>query len=214
MRPALFARALFVGWVALALGTQPSAAGQKPRAPKLQKLSRLWQQPPTTPRKPRAPWTQEVEGKAEEPDVAESMALLKAQHAIDEYLRNQMPRVRHLPDEDYIRDQLVRAKHVEPPSPSTEGKYLVKLDLVLTDEDYEALLARDRQDIEDAREVRIQTRTVDLGRILVALVALLATVAGYVRLEDATKGYYTAWLRLAAVGFLAAVGAGLFLISR
>jgi hypothetical protein len=49
-----------------------------------------------------------------------------------------------------------------------------------------------------------------LGKILVGLVALLAVVTGYIRLDDWTKGYYTGWLRLAAWGILAVVGTGLF----
>ena len=50
-------------------------------------------------------------------------------------------------------------------------------------------------------------------RVLAALVALLAAVACYLRLEDATKGYYTTLLRLAAVGFVALVGAGIWLLT-
>jgi hypothetical protein len=38
-------------------------------------------------------------------------------------------------------------------------------------------------------------------------------VVGYFRLEEATKGYYTAWLRLAAVGLVAAAVAGLLLAA-
>jgi len=43
---------------------------------------------------------------------------------------------------------------------------------------------------------------------------LLLAVAGYLRLEDATKGYYTRLLRLAAVAFVALVGAGLWMMAR
>ena len=32
-------------------------------------------------------------------------------------------------------------------------------------------------------------------------------------LEEMTKGYYTAWLRLAAVGFVTVVGAGIWWVS-
>ena len=34
-------------------------------------------------------------------------------------------------------------------------------------------------------------------------------VGGYLRLEEATKGYYTRWLRLTAVGVVLAIVCGL-----
>lgn len=38
--------------------------------------------------------------------------------------------------------------------------------------------------------------------VVLGVVCLLGVVGGYLRLEEATKGYYTRWLRLAAVGVL------------
>jgi hypothetical protein len=69
------------------------------------------------------------------------------------------------------------------------------------------------KDREYRREVTVQERMVFLARILGGLVALLGVVAGYIRLDDLTKGYYTGWLRLAAGGILAVVGVGLWLLS-
>jgi hypothetical protein len=57
----------------------------------------------------------------------------------------------------------------------------------------------------------VKHRQLWLGKILLGFVALLTAITGYIRLEDATKGYYTAWLRLGMVGVLCAVGAGLWL---
>ncbi|HKI34964.1 MAG TPA: hypothetical protein VKA46_24120 [Gemmataceae bacterium] len=50
-------------------------------------------------------------------------------------------------------------------------------------------------------------------RILAGLVALLTAVTFYLRLEDATKGYYTTLLRAAAVAFVTLVGAALWLLT-
>jgi hypothetical protein len=50
------------------------------------------------------------------------------------------------------------------------------------------------------------------ARVLAGLVALLVVAGGYLRLEEATRGYYTTLLRAAAVAFLALVGAGLWLL--
>jgi hypothetical protein len=63
------------------------------------------------------------------------------------------------------------------------------------------------------REDRATHRQGVLVRVLAGLVAVLAAVALYFRLEDATKGYYTTLLRLAAVAFIALVGAGIWLFS-
>jgi hypothetical protein len=63
------------------------------------------------------------------------------------------------------------------------------------------------------REARAGARQGVLVRVVGALVAVLAIVALYLRLEDATKGYYTTLLRLAVVAFLALVGAGIWLLT-
>ena len=47
---------------------------------------------------------------------------------------------------------------------------------------------------------------------LAALVALLAVGAGYFRLEELTRGYYTGVLRLLLLGSAGAIGAGLWLV--
>jgi hypothetical protein len=63
------------------------------------------------------------------------------------------------------------------------------------------------------RQVRSKERMSLLVRVLIGLVAALAALAGYMRLDEATKGYYTRWLRLAALGFVAVVGTGLWWLS-
>ncbi|HEV3449125.1 MAG TPA: hypothetical protein VG099_31100, partial [Gemmataceae bacterium] len=62
-------------------------------------------------------------------------------------------------------------------------------------------------------ELRGQERMMLLGKFLAGLVAFLVAVAGYFRLEEATKGYYTTWLRLGVLSFIAAVGVGIWLVS-
>ena len=51
------------------------------------------------------------------------------------------------------------------------------------------------------------------ARVLAGLVALCLVVVGYLRLEDLTRGYYTALLRLGAGVALLLTVAGLFLLS-
>ncbi len=62
-----------------------------------------------------------------------------------------------------------------------------------------------------AREERMEPRHLLLARILAGMVAMILVLGGYLRLEEATRGYYTLLLRAAAVLVLVAVGAGLYL---
>ena len=60
---------------------------------------------------------------------------------------------------------------------------------------------------------QIQSQRIALvARILAMLVALCLVVVGYLRLEDLTRGYYTALLRLAAGAAVLLTVAGLFLL--
>ena len=61
---------------------------------------------------------------------------------------------------------------------------------------------------------RVVYRRLDVAvRVLAGLVALCLVVVGYLRLEDLTRGYYTALLRLAAGVALLLTVAGLFLLA-
>jgi hypothetical protein len=60
--------------------------------------------------------------------------------------------------------------------------------------------------VEEQKRVKLmRSRMVFLVKFLAGIVALLATVCGYLRLDEWSKGYYTKWLRLAAVGCVGAV---------
>jgi hypothetical protein len=72
---------------------------------------------------------------------------------------------------------------------------------------------QERQHQAKLRQDRAAARQGVLVRVLAGLVALLAVIAAYLRLEDATKGYYTTLLRLAAVTFVVLVGAGIWLLT-
>ena len=53
-------------------------------------------------------------------------------------------------------------------------------------------------------QLRGRERMIWLGKILAGLVVLLAAAAGYFRLDEWTKGYYTTWLRVGTAGFIGA----------
>jgi hypothetical protein len=65
---------------------------------------------------------------------------------------------------------------------------------------------------EQARGIRVKSRMGTTVIALAGLVALLLIGGGYLRLEEATKGYYTALLRLGALGTLVCVGGALAII--
>jgi hypothetical protein len=59
---------------------------------------------------------------------------------------------------------------------------------------------------------RAEQRMLWLAKVVGCLIAFLAGIAGYVRLDEWTKGYYSGWLRLAVAGFIGAAGAGLWMV--
>ena len=82
---------------------------------------------------------------------------------------------------------------------------VVQLRLEVTDEQ-----VREMQEL--GRNQRIKERQKLSLLSLIGAVCLLGVVGGYLRLEEATKGYYTRLLRLAAVSVLLIVVAGLWVL--
>ncbi len=58
----------------------------------------------------------------------------------------------------------------------------------------------------------MRNRMVFLVKFLAGLVALFGTICGYLRLDEWSKGYYTKWLRLAAVGCVGVVTVFLWML--
>jgi hypothetical protein len=67
--------------------------------------------------------------------------------------------------------------------------------------------------LKDARRHVMQERHGLLARVLAGVLAAVLVCAGYLRLEEATRGYYTWLLRAAALLVLAVVGGGLWLTT-
>lgn len=88
-----------------------------------------------------------------------------------------------------------------------EGKVtVVTLRLEVTDAQ-----ARDIQ--KQAQQHRMKERQKSSLLVVFAVACLLGVVGGYLRLEEATKGYYTHLLRIAAIGILLVVAAGLCVVG-
>jgi hypothetical protein len=111
------------------------------------------------------------------------------------------------PSRDFVRHRIMRLKDDSVQEMAIDGVgkvFLVKFDLELTRLDYRELAEADRA-------ARVSDRLEGAARGLGVLVAVLGALGAYIRLDDATKGYYTGRLRLAAVVL---AGAALFLIAR
>jgi hypothetical protein len=142
---------------------------------------------------------------------ADELAQEKALKEIRSFLARQSPPIRWQPDLAWVKDQkqpLLTHRVVEEQDLPDSGlhAYFVSYDVQLTQQAYRKIIENDRQ-------LTMQERQFLLGKVLAGLVAVFAAFAGYYRLEEATKGYYTNWLRLGALGLIAAVGGALFLVG-
>lgn len=109
----------------------------------------------------------------------------------------------------FVRDRLVKSYEDESKKfdqiPGSPIMHHVVMTVEINDEDWAEILRRNHRFV-------VEHRMLWLGKVLAVLVAFLAAVAGYVRLDEQTKGYYRSWLKAGAMGFVLAVGVGLFLL--
>jgi hypothetical protein len=105
-----------------------------------------------------------------------------------------------LPSRDFLSEKLKlnRKNESVTPGPEIDGVKTVQvhMDLELTPEGWRQLAAFERSWL--ARE-----RTEFAFRALAIVTILLGAVAGYIRLDEWTKGYYTGRLRILAVVIVA-----------
>jgi hypothetical protein len=142
------------------------------------------------------------------PDKAEEVALNKARDQVRAYLAHLDPPVRWQPEARWIDENLVKTRtapqQVASDDPLLDKAFERTLQVEVGPKQYREIVEHDRQECMEQRQLL-------LARILAAVVALLVAVVGYLRLDEATKGYYTLWLRLGALGLVGAVGAALLL---
>jgi hypothetical protein len=144
--------------------------------------------------------------------AARDRALEHAQERVEELLLKRFAETGWKPaPEQLTADYLLHYGVVQPQGEPTRAKGL---------NDERAMVARYKVQLTPeylhevqriAREQRVQERHLVLARVLGGLVVLLLVVAGYLRLEDMTRGYATQMLRLVAVGLVALAAAVLWL---
>jgi hypothetical protein len=86
-----------------------------------------------------------------------------------------------------------------------------KMQVVTVRLEISAAQAHDIQ--KQAQQQRMKDRQKSALLVLLAVVCLLGVMGGYLRLEEATKGYYTRLLRIAAIGILLFIVAGLCVVG-
>jgi hypothetical protein len=161
----------------------------------------------SAPEDKKAVWTVEVEGWGKSPDDAYQDALKKAQVEVIAFLKDDNRHFIWTPELPFVA-KLVKDKH-EGEDKEFQTIGLMKQQILtvgISNSDYREMAREDRIAHSDLRMIV-------LGKALAGLVAVFGAFAGYFRLEEATKGFYTAWLRAGAVGLVAAVGATLYWFS-
>jgi hypothetical protein len=176
------------------------------------------QSPPGVAGAPRAQNpTWEVKRYGETADDARDLAFAAACDEVASYFRHYVPALGDwAPTQQTLLDKNVlslidapQLKQIEKPQPDRpEGRsaFEARVKVEITPRSLEEMSKEARQD-------RMGDRQALLARLLAGAVALLLVTTGYLRLEDATRGYYTTLLRLAAAGVVALVGAGLWFLA-
>jgi hypothetical protein len=154
---------------------------------------------------PVASWR--ILGYGEKDSDAEEDALERARIEVAAFLRSCRPPVQWDPPRYYIEKYLVKgridsqdkelieARSVQEPL----GKKVAGLRVEVAPDDLKAILRTQRQWF--------------LARLLALVVAGLTATAAYLRLDEATKGYYTNMLRAASVVLVAGVAVGLWWLA-
>jgi hypothetical protein len=148
-----------------------------------------------------------VEGRGSNLKDAGREALRKAHRIIVEHLRSLDPPVEWTPSMAFVRDNLLG----EPQELLSKKEEVVKgvvvrcwsWPLAISAKNWHAIQEFDRRE-------RAQERMFTLGKVVATLVVFLGLVAGYIRLDEFSKGYYTGWLRLGAVAVFLIVSGGLW----
>jgi hypothetical protein len=149
-------------------------------------------------------------------EAAQQLALEEARDWVADYLAKQNPSLQWRPDLDYVqRNNMVRfsdAKTIKVGQEGHEEEFQqVTATVEVTNKTFNDMQEQDRKYRAEQRKGVSRDRQTLLGKILAGVVATLASVAIYLRLDEATKGYYSLWLRLASVAVVASVGAGVWL---
>jgi hypothetical protein len=215
MRATRLACLVILGFVVPATLLLAGDNGKKPHGPRglRERISKYHGQDARQPAREQLSWDAEGFGATEL--QAKQEAINNGRETLMEYLASQGFSREWQPSNDFMQGMATWNPIKEQEDDDKAGVDLQveglkaqgwSVHFVLKSNDLDSLVAQER-------EYRSEQRMGMLGKGLAGLVALLAAVAGYFRLEEATKGYYTAWLRAGAIAFVGAAGAALLIIG-
>ena len=136
-------------------------------------------------------------------DEAIQKGLAEAQKKLIEFLRGQSPSIAWVPTPEYIREQLV--KHIEDKPFDTGIGMNPAVDMRV---EVRANQVAEMRKID--HRVRVNGRLESMGRLLAIVVAALAAVSGYIRVDLWSNRSYTNLLRLGLTAVLALVSLGIW----
>lgn len=153
-----------------------------------------------------------VKGYGVDPARAEERAVEQAQQRVRDLLAEKLGKSlrpdNDMLDPDYLTRTGVMRREGDPLAVALkDGDWFVASYRVRLNDNYLRDIAR------FARHQQMGERHQIAARVLVGLVALLLVVTGYLRLEEATRGYATTMLRAAAVAVLVVVVLGLMVTA-
>jgi len=152
--------------------------------------------PPRT--RPAEPGVREVEGRlSATEDRARKDARERLEREVADLIAPEVSRGWKVPAP--LIDRLVRRVTIKPVVRDYGTLYQATLTVDLSP-------ARLREIVDAHRHEQVVRRLVWLGSLLAFVLVCLATVSGYIKADEATKGYYTTRLRLAAAAGVGAAG--------
>jgi hypothetical protein len=153
-------------------------------------------------------------GYGETPAGAQQMALNVAAESAVHFLREHHPHLGWIPSQAFLRERgIVRPEgEVEEKTIRDQKVQVAHARVEITEQSLREIRDRAREERKAQRQQLKVQRHGATGKALGGVVALLVVIAGYLRLEEATRGYYTRLLRATALALLLLVGAGLFLL--
>jgi hypothetical protein len=165
------------------------------------------------PAKPVAPptvWEKEVSGEwFQNREEARQDALITARHAVIAYLQDREPPIRWEPSLDFVARHIRKGETDESHTPELPGApmtYRFTIKLAINADTMKDIHVQDRSFLS-------QERMWLVGKGLAGLVLLFGAVAGYVRLDDYTKGYLSRTIKWSLILIAIAGAAAIWLIG-
>jgi hypothetical protein len=169
-----------------------------------------WGRPPRISGSPPAPLTKTFIIRAKTIEDARDVALEQAAEWIED-----QPQFGWRPTADVLRAKgLLQQRSVaEENLPIAGTKQTVTFELVLPPDVVAELRDKGRERREQVREERVVGREWLFARVLGGALGVIVVVGGYLRLEEATRGYYAYLLRLTAGVVLGLIGAVVYFLG-